>query len=177
MTSTSNAGPNQYAASALSGIGRRPALMNFGLFTMFLGLLILGGTYIWFGNVYVLSDVLTRNDVAIHPQFANLGNRSEGEIVTASFTISNLTNHRIRLLRARSSCGCFEILGIPLDVPAFRSAIVKARISVASSASTTFTKTILVDTTCPQRKTLQLGVQCKVKEQSVPLEPIPLDTH
>lgn len=98
---------------------------------------VLGGMAAWaygrYGSVAVAVAAASGAPVAVSPSVLELGTLSPGTMADGSLRVYNLSSEPVQASLATSSCGCAEVDGLPVIVPAGGSVDLRVRVSVSSS--------------------------------------------
>ncbi len=78
-----------------------------------------------FLTLYILAG---RGGIETTPQDMRLGTLSQSHELPLKWTVHNRTRSNIKIIGAQAGCGCIDIRGLPLEVPAGESATVAAKL-------------------------------------------------
>lgn len=85
----------------------------------------------------------------------------------AVFLLSNLSNEAIRVLGGSRYCeplACFELEGLPLDIPAHSSKVIRARVFTGGEG--TVMAELVLYTNCPQQTQLRIPLAGRIVHRS-----------
>ncbi|HET6575841.1 MAG TPA: MauE/DoxX family redox-associated membrane protein [Fimbriiglobus sp.] len=97
------------------------------------------------------------------PGYVDFGTARPGEVLEQNVSVTNWTEHEVRLIGGTSDCSCITTANLPLTIEPGETATVPVRLSLPDSAAGAFTRRAALLTDCDWLRTIGFTIGCRVE--------------